>query len=359
MKRIVTVFAVACVACAACAEEAEEKAEGSQEESAEALPAAKPAQAKPPFTTLPLCRLVEGVVDVCQPKGEWVPAEEGRFYPLGTSYRAGLGGRLVLAFGPEATATIREGSAFGTRAQAIGVVSRTLVLMQGTVSLKLPENLPEGMFFVAAPGFQVKNPAGESRYDYVDVGDGDKVTVRCVTGSLAVEGRHFDIPAMRSANEVVLRTSRDHLATFLYGTSGDYVVKLDQGLRTREEFGDDGQMKRIVEKGTNEWHLTPATKVLISRAVPSIGSRMSVHTIAFDAAGERKSECYFCEGRAEINSGELVAKEKLDSEEVAKRAAEATETTAATDVDEPAEGASSDGGGDSSSDGAAATSSNE
>ena len=178
MKRIVTAFAVACAACAACAEEAEEKAEGSQEESAEAVRAAKPVQAKPPFTTLPLCRLVEGVVEVCQPKGEWAPAEEGRFYPLGTSYRAGLGGRLVLAFGPESTATICEGSAFGTRAQAIGVGSRTLVLMQGTVELKLPENLPEGQFLVAAPGFLVKNPAGESRYTYVDVGDGDDFKLR-------------------------------------------------------------------------------------------------------------------------------------------------------------------------------------
>ena len=53
--------------------------------------------------------------------------------------------------------------------------------------------------------------------------------------------------------------------------------------------------------------MPPATKVMITRALPAIGERMSVHTMAFDASGERKSEFCFCEGRSEINSGELQA----------------------------------------------------
>jgi len=89
-----------------------------------------------------------------------------------------------------------------------------------------------------------------------------------------------------------------------------------------------------VEKGVKEWHLSPKTRVVINRSLPSIGERMSVHTMAFDAAGSLKSECSFCEGRAEVNSGELVAKDKIDGEELAKRAAEATETTEATDDEE-------------------------
>ena len=155
-----------------------------------------------------------------------------------------------------------------------------------------------------------------------------------VTGSLALEGRHFDIPTMRAADEVVIRTSHDHLMTFLYGTSGDYVVRLDQGLYTKEDVGDDGQITTSTEKRSSEWHLSPKTRVVISRSLPSIGERMSVHTMAFDAAGERQSECYFCEGRAEVNSGELVAKDKLTGEEIAKRAAEATETVAAEDAED-------------------------
>ena len=76
---------------------------------------------------------------------------------------------------------------------------------------------------------------------------------------------------------------------------------------------------------------------------------MSVHTMAFDASGERKSECYFCEGRAEVNSGELVAKDRRSGEELAKRAAEATETTAAKDADDDSASSSSSSSTDENS----------
>ena len=334
MKKFLPVSALllmAPVASTVAAEETETPQGEPAEAAANAVRKASPSAA---FTALPLCRRVEGTVEICRPGGAWSAVEEGRFYPLGSSFRTGSNGSAMIAFGPESVVSLAADSEIGTRAQPLGVASRTVVVVRGTVEFKLADNLPEGAFFVTAPGFTVKNPAGSSKIVYADKGDGDSVTVRCITGSLGIEGRHFDIPTMRSANEVVIRTSHDHLSTFLYGTSGDYVVKLDQGLRTREDIDENGEKKTVSEKGTLEWHLSPATKVLISRSVPALGERMSVHTMAFDAAGERKSECYFCEGRAEINSGELVAKEKIDSEELAKRAAEATETTAATDVED-------------------------
>ena len=330
MKSPVLVTAVALVSSALWAQEAEQAA------SADAATTASPAaDRKVAFTALALCRSVEGEAEVCRPGGDWAAAEEGRFYPLGSSYRTGKDGRLVVSFGGDSSATIADRAEFGTRAQPLGEKSRTVVLVRGLLSLKLADNLPEGAFFVTAPGFTVKNPAGESRYDYVDMGDGDKVTVRCVTGSLAVEGRHFSIPVMRSANEVVIRTSRDHLSTFLFGTSGDYVVKLDKDVRQREEFGDDGKMKLTESREFAEFHLSPATKVVINRSVPAVGERMSAFIMAFDAAGKPVGEgIRLCEGRAELNSGELVAKEKVDSEELAKHAAEATETTEAAAVGE-------------------------
>ena len=330
-----TIFALAASLLATVAFSQDEQSEAAADETAlpEVQKAAPPA---PTFLPLPFCRMVEGLAEVLKPgSAEWLPIEEGRFYPLGSTYRTKQGGRLVVAFGADSTATIAGESSFGTRLQPLGDKTRGIVLAYGTVDLTLPENLKEGAFFVTAPGFVVKNPAGESKYVYEAVGDGDKATVRCVTGSLALEGRHFDIPTMRAADEVVIRTSHDHLMTFLYGTSGDYVVRLDQGLCTKEDVGDDGQITTSAEKRTSEWHLSPKTKVVISRSLPSIGERMSVHTMAFDAAGERQSECYFCEGRAEVNSGELVAKDRLTGEELAKRAAEATtETVAAEDAEE-------------------------
>ena len=329
MNRSILMLAAAFSAGALFAQEQEEeKAEAPAKDEASARPAAAAPSAA--FTLLPLCRVVDGEAEVCRPGGEWMAAEEGRFYPLGTSYRTRKSGRMVVAFGGESSAEISGDAEFGTRTQPLGEKSRTAVLVRGKLVLKLADNLPEGAFFLAAPGFTVKNPAGESRYDYVDMGDGDKVTVRCVTGSLAVEGRHFNIPVMRSANEVVIRTSRDHLSTFLFGTSGDYVVKLDKDVRQREEFGDDGKMKLTEAREFAEFHLSPATKVVINRSVPAIGERMSAFIMAFDAAGKPVGEgIRLCEGRAELNSGELVAKEKVDSEELAKQAAEATETTEA------------------------------
>ena len=320
--------------------------EASAEEGAAQLPKVAEPNA---FSTLPFCREAGGVTEVRKPGSEnWEAIEDGRFYPLGSSYRTGPDGRLVLAFGQSSRVSIGANPAFSTRHHKLGEQVRSIVLEAGALKLRLPDNLREGAFIVAAPGFVVKNPAGESRYVYEATGDGDRVTVRCVTGALAVEGRHFSIPMMHAADEVVIRTSQDHLITVLYGTSGDYVVKLDQGIRSRDEFDNEGKVKNVQEVGVLEWHLSPSTKVIINRSLPAIGERMSVHTMAFDASGERKSECSFCEGRAEVNSGELVAKEKLDGDELAKRAAEATETTAAEDVDEDSSSSSSSSSSDSS-----------
>ena len=326
MKRTLLAGAMALATFAVVADDETEVAVGAE---TEGLPAVQTNEAPARiFTALPLCRRIEGRASARKVGGEWEPAVEGKFYPLGTSFRAEEDGTLSLAFGQASLVTIENGSEFGTRAQGIGEKSRTLVLVRGTVALRLPDNLPEGAFFVTAPGFTIKNPAGESVVTYVDKGDGDETVVLCRTGSLAVDGRHFDIPAMRAADEVRIRTSHDNLFTSLYGASGNYVVRLDQGMCTRADITDEGERKTVVEKESLDWHLSPRTKVIINRSIPSIGERMSVHTMTFDAAGVLQNQRAFSEGRAEVNSGELEV-QVVNSEELAKKAAELTETTAA------------------------------
>ena len=330
MKRVVMLMLTAVASLAAVADDEAE----TTEETAAAIPAVKTnAAPMKAFTALPLCRRIEGEVSVRKPGRDWERAEEGRFYPFGSSYRAEKGGSLDLAFGSGSTVSISDGAEFGTRSQTIGTAARTIVLVRGTIDLRLPDNLPEGMLFLTAPGFTIRNPAGVSVITYEDKGDGDEATILCKTGSLGLGGRHFDIPVMRAADEVRIRTSRDHLFTALYGTSGNYVVNLDQGVCTHEEFDDEGRQKTVVEKGSLAWHLSPRTQVVINRSVPAIGERMSVHTMTFDAAGMMQNERAFSEGRAEVNSGELVVREKVGGEELAKRASEMTETTAAEDVE--------------------------
>ena len=64
----------------------------------------------------------------------------------------------------------------------------------------------------------------------------------------------------------------------------------------------------------------------IHRAKPGIGEKMAVTIMTFDASGELKNRCAFTEHTVEVNSGELGPTSKKDREEIAKKAAEATET---------------------------------
>ena len=326
MKPVKSVF-VSLVALGACAAFAQE--EGEAEAAAPAAEAApKKAGATSAFTTLPFCRSCEGTAEVLLPGKDWMPVEDGKFYPLGSLFRTRGEGKLTVAFGPESAATIAGEASFGTRAQALGVKTRTVVLGEGTLDLDLADNLPEGAFFVTAPGFTVKNLAGESRCVYEKTAFGDRAVVRCVTGTLGLSGRHFEIPQMRAANEIILTGEHDNLVTVLENTSGDYVVRLDQGVRLESRIAEDGSavQKAVSEKA--ELKLSPKMKVNIHRAVPSVGERMSVFVIAFDAAGNPMGPgVSFCEGRAEVNSGTLVSKAETEADALAKKASEASETT--------------------------------
>ena len=328
MKFVKSVF-VPVAALGACAAFAQE--EETPEAAAPATEvAAAPQKAAPrsAFTTLPFCRVCEGTAEVQMPGKDWAPVEDGKFYPLGSAFRTRGAGKLTLAFGPGSAATISGDASFGTRAQPLGEKTRTVVLGEGTLDLDLASNLPEGSFFVAAPGFTVKNLAGESRYVYEKTAFGDRVVVRCVTGSLGLAGRHFEIPLMRAANEVILTGEHDQLVTVLENTSGDYIVNLDQGVRLVARIAEDGstEQKAVSEKA--EIKLSPKMKVSVHRAVPSVGERMSVFVMAFDAAGNPLgSGVSFCEGRAEVNSGTLVSKSETEADALAKKAAEADEVT--------------------------------
>jgi hypothetical protein len=298
------------------------------------------------FYTLPKAEKLEGSADVLKPGArDWEAAVEGRFYPLGSVFRTiGASTRFTVALGRDCTVSIVGEASFGTRGQGLGIKSRAILLKGGVVTVDLPRNLPEGLFFVDAPGFTVVNPAGKSTYRYVKTGDGDKATIRCVTGSLAIEGLHFKILSMRAANEVCIQTSQDALFTGIYGTRGDYICKLDQGtVKIRDvETGESHTEQKFLE-----WKVSPQTAVRIQRAVPEIGENMAVTIMTFDAAGNLKNRCAFAENRFEVNSGELAPNDKNSQSELEKKAAEATAETTAVET-EAVDAVPEDDGGDSS-----------
>lgn len=329
MNRLFRVLVCGSAAFAATAVFAQE--EVAEEDAAEPQEAALASAKKPKgeqekfFFALPMCRVLEGTGEVLKPgASEWEAIEEGRYYPLGCSYRtSGVASKLTIRFGAASEVSMSGDASFGTVVQPLGIKSRTLILQSGTIDVKLPRNLPEGLLTVTAPGFSVLNPAGESRYTYLTTGDGDEAVVRCVTGSLAIRGRHFSIPEMHAANEIRIRTSQDILFTGLYGTSGDYIVNLDQGATAIRDF-ETG--KETVSETTLAWKLSPQTAVRIHRAVPEIGKRMAVTVMTFDSAGGLMNRCAFVEGRPELSTGEQGEAAIQAKEAAAKKAADAAES---------------------------------
>jgi len=295
----------------------------------EAAEVKKVAPAAKIFTVLPFCQIADGIAEVMAPGGTaWSAVSEGKFYPLGSVYRTrGVGSKLVMAFGPESKVMIEGDASFGTRSQELSVASRTIVAGEGTLKLDLARNLQEGAFFVSTPGFTIKNPAGESKIVRTAKPDGVETVVRCVTGALSLEGRHFAIPQMHAADEIRIRETVDNLETLLYGTSGDYVVKIDRGIVQQRDVDEEGNVKTVSEKADLDWHMSPKTKVRINRLLPALGERMSVAVMTFDAVGALKNNFAFAEGRAEVNSGELIKQTQGEEDAAAKKAAAAAEET--------------------------------
>lgn len=275
------------------------------------------------FHLLPFCRSLEGQAEILIPgKDEWQPIEEGKYYPLGATYRTiGESTRLKIVFGPESSVSVSGAASFRTRRQELGERNRALELVDGTFSVKLPNQITDGSFSVCAPGFVVTNMVGESVFTYKQTGDGDEAIVRCVTQKLTIVGPHFSAPAMRAANEIKIRTTQDRLMTGLYGCRGDIVVRLDQGLVANKDFGTGAVTK---EAKFLDWKLSPQTAVRIHRAnIPhSKSGRQAVTVMTFDASGALHNRCAFADNMVEVNSGELGPTSKKEREELAKRAAE-------------------------------------
>ena len=274
---------------------------------------------KKPFHALPLCERLEGTAEVLLfGEAEWKPAEEGRAYPLGTSFRVqSKQSRMTLAFGDEARVRLVGVGFFSTSVRAYSDKTRDVILGSGEIEVELPRTLPKGAFTVSAKGFIAKDLAGDSRYVCEQLVDGDKVSVRCVTGVLSVEGRHFKVRPMRAAQEFLIRTSQDALATIIYGVSGDLTLDIDQGVVCQKD-AESGETK-TVEKSL-EWKLTPKTSVRILRAVPDIGERLAVSVMTFNVNGELVNRCAFTERRPEVNTGELEKHEKTEEELKAEKA---------------------------------------
>ena len=312
------------------------------EDEAEAKPAAEDipvvaAKQESFFYPLVRCQIVDGCnVQVMKPGASaWMDVEEGRYYLLGSAFRvvAAVDGaplRAEFAFGAKCMLKVTNAVEFATEPIEIGATERTVVMKRGRFSLDLPRTLPDGKFSVKAPFFACLSMAGESVFDYSANGDGDEVVIRCVTGSMALEGRHYKIERMGAANQIRIRTTGDDLFTSLRGESGDCHVLLDQGLVPEKNF-ETGEVKEVAK--TLDFTLSPQCSIKIFRRNAATAGRMIVSTMTFSPAGDMLNRCAFAEGRANVNSGELVVPDTIpDSVKDKTKEADADAETESVDA---------------------------
>ena len=347
-----TAFSVGAVFAPACAQDAEEAPAAAAAE--DGLPPSQP-EAKP-FTSLFRCERATGAVQILKPKAsEWTAAKERHYYPFGSSVRildeAGASGSAEFSFGPESSLKMEGAAEVATRPIEIGEPTRTVELKSGRVMLKLPRTLKEGLFCVTTPNFTCSNLAGESLFDYQQApGGGDEVVLRCVTGTMTLEGRHFKIPRMAATNQVRIRSTDNNLFSWLRGESGDSKVTLDQGMVVEKNF-ETGEEKDVPK--TLEFTLSPRCAIKIFRRRSPVGGNMLVSTMTFDASGQIKNRCAFAEGRSNVNSGELViapAATASAETEKAKAASEETEEVEAVEANPAKAKADDEAAGDEKKD---------
>lgn len=269
------------------------------------------------FTALPYCSFVEGSAEVLVPGAkEYVPVQENRFYPFTSVFRTTAPtSKLKVSFGKTSHVLLRGVGSFSSKDEQIGSKQRTLVLGEGKVKLLLPQNMRSGYFFVSSIGFRATDLSGESEYERKLTGDGDDVLVKCVSGSMNVEGRHFLLSRLQAQNAVRIRTSHDVLFTRIEGISGDLAAKLDQGLVEVKNY-ETGTS--VIEQKFLNWKVSPMTNIRIHRAKPSLSENMAVTLMTFDASGVMCNCTSFVEKHYEINSGEISPKAREQKAEQAK-----------------------------------------
>jgi len=275
------------------------------------------------FYPLLRCKDIAGTVQVLRPReGKWLDAQIGRYYPLGSTIRVVGDGtaapKAVFEFGDKSVLKIDNDAEFATQEIKIGERVRTLVLKKGRLDLSLPLQLKEGLFKVVTPNLSCDNLAGDSWFEYSSASDGDTMVVRCVTGSMAVNGKHYQFPRLVAANQLRIETTTNGLYSSLTGESGDCKAMLDQGILAERNY-ETGEM--VETKKTLEFMLSPQCSIKILRAKSPVGGRTVVSMMTFDAQGVMKNRVAFAEGRANVNSGELVVSTKVAEDDKGKAAA--------------------------------------
>jgi hypothetical protein len=170
---------------------------------ADAVAPAVAEPAKPAKLFDPLVRVmnIRGVCEVKNPDvGSFQPVLNNKAYPLGSSFRTGLGGSAVISFSAQESVQLLEGSEMVAACPEKDPDGRLVRIISGKVKTTLRDNLPEGVFGIETPNTICRNVAGRGEITLSSDANTETLQIAIITGSTRVEGPQYQVPALRAAN---------------------------------------------------------------------------------------------------------------------------------------------------------------
>ena len=257
-------------------------------------PAVAPAAEQQPSKVFgPLVRVmsIQGVCEVKNPDvGSYQPAVNNKAYPLGSSFRTGLGGGVTIFFSAQESAQLLENSEVVVAAPAKNPEGRIVRIVAGKVKTVLRDNLPEGSFGVDMPNANCRNVAGRGEFTLSGDTTAETLQIAIITGSSRIEGPQYQIPALRAANTVNIQTAMDRSLSRLTSVSGDFAIILENGTETPVSFG-----------------MSPKAVVKIWRENAPVGGRAIISTLVVSPTGMARHRFAYADGRPNLATGELIA----------------------------------------------------
>ena len=276
-----------------CAQDAKPAAEqpAAQPAAAAEQPAAEPQHPAQLFEPLVRVMNVRGLCEVKNPDvGSFQPVLNNKAYPLGSSFRTGPDGSVMLVFSGQESVQVLESTEVVVASPEKKPAGRIMHLVTGKVKTTLRDNLPEGSFGVETPHATCKNVAGRGEFTLAADATAETLQIKIVTGSARIEGSQYQIPALRAANTVEIQTAADRSLSRLTSVSGDFAIILENGTETPVNFG-----------------MSPKAVVKVWRENAPVGGRAIISTLVVSPTGMARHRFAYAEGRPNLATGELIA----------------------------------------------------
>jgi len=231
---------------------------------------------------------VRGAAEVKNPDtGVFAPMQKNKAYPLGSVFRTGAGGEVVVIFSGSESVQMFPNSEIVVLASKDNPKGRSVQLVSGRMLTFLKDNLLEGQFSVETPNASCKNMAGRADFSLKMEGENERLIVAAITGTIRVEGPQYTIAALRAANTVSVLTTPNRSLSHLTGEKGDYQITLDNETDSPVVYD-----------------MSPKAVVKIWREAAPVGGKMVVSTLVVSPTGKARHRISFVVGRKGIFSPE-------------------------------------------------------